>query len=51
VGVAVLGVEGGELMSVLQLAIMGGVTWRTLRDTICAHPLLAESLNNLFAEL
>jgi hypothetical protein len=29
---------------------MGGVTWRTLRDAIFAHPLLAESLNNLFVE-
>jgi hypothetical protein len=29
---------------------MGGVTWRTLRDAISAHPLLAESLNNLFVE-
>jgi hypothetical protein len=29
---------------------MGGVTWRTLRDAIFAHPLLAESLNDLFAE-
>jgi pyruvate/2-oxoglutarate dehydrogenase complex dihydrolipoamide dehydrogenase (E3) component len=50
-GAAVLGVEGGELMSVVQLAIMGGVTASTLRDAIFAHPLLAESLNNLFATL
>ncbi len=50
-GAAVLGVEGGELMSVLQLAIMGGVTWRTLRDAVFAHPVLSESLNNLFAQL
>jgi pyruvate/2-oxoglutarate dehydrogenase complex dihydrolipoamide dehydrogenase (E3) component len=50
-GAAVLGIEGGELMSVIQLAMMGGVTARTLRDAIFAHPLLAESLNNLFATL
>jgi pyruvate/2-oxoglutarate dehydrogenase complex dihydrolipoamide dehydrogenase (E3) component len=50
-GAAVLGVEGGELMSVLQMAILGGVTWRTLRDAVFAHPVLAESLNNLFADL
>jgi pyruvate/2-oxoglutarate dehydrogenase complex dihydrolipoamide dehydrogenase (E3) component len=50
-GAAVLGIEGGELMSVIQLAMMGGVTARTLRDTVFAHPLLAESLNNLFATL
>lgn len=50
-GAAVLGVEGGELMSVIQLAMMGGVGARTLREAIFAHPLLAESLNNLFATL
>ena len=50
-GAAVLGIEGGELMSVIQLAMIGGVTARTLRDTVFAHPLLAESLNNLFATL
>ena len=50
-GAAVLGIEGGELMSVIQLAMMGGVTARTLRDAVFAHPLLAESLNNLFATL
>ena len=50
-GASVLGIEGGELMSVLQLAMMGGVTARTLRDAVFAHPLLAESLNNLFATL
>jgi pyruvate/2-oxoglutarate dehydrogenase complex dihydrolipoamide dehydrogenase (E3) component len=50
-GAAVLGVEGGEVVSQLQLAMMGGVTARTLRDAIFAHPLLAESLNNLFATL
>jgi len=50
-GAAVLGVEGGELMSVVQVAIMGRLTAATLRDAIFAHPLLAESLNNLFATL
>jgi pyruvate/2-oxoglutarate dehydrogenase complex dihydrolipoamide dehydrogenase (E3) component len=50
-GAAILGLEGGELMAVFQLAIMGGVRWQTLRDAIFAHPTLAESLNNLFATL
>jgi pyruvate/2-oxoglutarate dehydrogenase complex dihydrolipoamide dehydrogenase (E3) component len=50
-GAAVLGIEGGELMSVFQMAMMGGVTCDTLRDSIFAHPLLAESLNNLFDTL
>jgi pyruvate/2-oxoglutarate dehydrogenase complex dihydrolipoamide dehydrogenase (E3) component len=50
-GAAVLGIEGGELMSVVQLAMLGNVTCDTLREAVFAHPLLAESLNNLFATL
>jgi pyruvate/2-oxoglutarate dehydrogenase complex dihydrolipoamide dehydrogenase (E3) component len=48
-GAAVLGVEGGEIMSQLQLAIMGKLPYTVLRDAVFAHPTLAESLNNLFA--
>ena len=50
-GAAVLGLEGGELMSMLQLAMMGRLPYTDLRDAIFAHPTLAESLNNLFAQL
>ncbi len=47
-GAAVLGVEGGEIMSMLQLAMMGKLPYTVLRDAVFAHPTLAESLNNLF---
>jgi pyruvate/2-oxoglutarate dehydrogenase complex dihydrolipoamide dehydrogenase (E3) component len=47
-GAAVLGIEGGEVMSMLQLAMMGKIPFTILRDAIFAHPTLAESLNNLF---
>jgi pyruvate/2-oxoglutarate dehydrogenase complex dihydrolipoamide dehydrogenase (E3) component len=47
-GAAVLGIEGGEIMSLLELAMMGKMPFTTLRDAIFAHPTLAESLNNLF---
>ena len=50
-GCAVLGVEGGELMSMLSIAMMGKVPYTTLRDAIFAHPTLAEAFNNLFDEL
>jgi pyruvate/2-oxoglutarate dehydrogenase complex dihydrolipoamide dehydrogenase (E3) component len=50
-GYTVLGVEGGELMSVVQMAMLGGLPYTALRDAIFAHPTLAESLNNLFAQL
>ena len=47
-GAAVLGIEGGEIMSMLELAMMGKLTHTVLHDAIFAHPTLAESLNNLF---
>jgi pyruvate/2-oxoglutarate dehydrogenase complex dihydrolipoamide dehydrogenase (E3) component len=50
-GAAVLGIEGGELMAALQLAMMGQVPYDRLRDAVFAHPTLAESLNNLFSSL
>lgn len=50
-GVAILGIEGGELMAVVQVAMMGGLPYTALRDGIFAHPTLAEALNNLFAQL
>jgi pyruvate/2-oxoglutarate dehydrogenase complex dihydrolipoamide dehydrogenase (E3) component len=47
-GAAILGIEGGEVMSMLQLAMMGKLKYSRLRDGTFAHPTLAESLNNLF---
>ncbi|MDT8341475.1 MAG: mercuric reductase [Longimicrobiales bacterium] len=51
VGAAILGMEGGEVASVLQVAMMGGLTWMQLRDGVFSHPTLTESLNNLFMTL
>lgn len=50
-GATVLGLEGGEIMAVFQMAMMGGVPYHKLRDAVFSHPTLAESLNNLFASL
>ena len=47
-GVAILGIEGGEIMSALEIAMMGKLPYTALRDGTFAHPTLAESLNNLF---
>jgi pyruvate/2-oxoglutarate dehydrogenase complex dihydrolipoamide dehydrogenase (E3) component len=47
-GAAVLGVEGGEIMTQLQIAMMGKLPYTALRDGIFAHPTLAEALNTLF---
>ena len=50
-GVAVFGLEGGELAAALQIAMMGDLPYTALRDAVLPHPTLAESLNNLFATL
>ena len=50
-GFTCLGLEGGEIMSVVQMAMIGGAKWTDLRDAIWAHPTLAESLNNIWGFL
>ncbi|MCI0461191.1 MAG: mercuric reductase [Gemmataceae bacterium] len=47
-GAAILGIEGGEVMAMLEIAMMGRLPYPRLREGIFAHPTLAESLNNLF---
>src|SRR5438477_5184026 len=48
-GAAILGEDGGEVMSMIQLAMMGKLKYTELQNAILAHPTLAESLNNLFS--
>jgi pyruvate/2-oxoglutarate dehydrogenase complex dihydrolipoamide dehydrogenase (E3) component len=50
-GAAIFGVEGGEIMSILQTAMMGRLPYPVIKEAIFAHPTLAESLNNLFMTL
>ncbi|HYU69917.1 MAG TPA: mercuric reductase [Burkholderiales bacterium] len=50
-GCTILGVEGGEIMSMLQIAMMGNIPYTAIKEAIFAHPTLAESLNNLFMTL
>ncbi|GGO26594.1 mercuric reductase [Deinococcus humi] len=47
-GATVLGAEGGETLSVLQVAMQGNLTASDLRDGVFSHPTWTESLNNLF---
>lgn len=49
-GATVLGIEGGEVMTMFQIAMMGKLPYTTLRDAVFAHPTIAEALNNLFTE-
>lgn len=50
-GIAIIGVEGGEIMTVLQMAIMGEITYDKIRFGIFAHPTFSEALNNLFMSI
>ena len=50
-GAAALGVEGGELMAMFEIAMLGKLPYTVLKEAIFAHPTLAESLNNLFLAL
>jgi pyruvate/2-oxoglutarate dehydrogenase complex dihydrolipoamide dehydrogenase (E3) component len=50
-GCTILGIEGGELMAMIEIAMMGRLPYTALRDAIWAHPTLAESFNNLFARI
>ena len=48
-GGAVLGIEGGEMIAQLQIAMMGKLSYMYLREAIFSHPTLAEAWNNLFS--
>lgn len=51
IGAAILGMEGGEVASMLQIAMLGDLPYTALRDGVFAHPGLAEALNNVFGSL
>jgi dihydrolipoamide dehydrogenase len=50
-GCAVLGIEGGEIMAMIQIAMMGNLKYNVLKEAIFTHPTLAESLNNVFLHI
>lgn len=47
-GFAALGIQGGEIMAIVEVAMMGQLPYTALRDAIFTHPSLSESLNTLF---
>jgi pyruvate/2-oxoglutarate dehydrogenase complex dihydrolipoamide dehydrogenase (E3) component len=47
-GAAILAPEGGELMSMFELVMMGKLRYTVLEDAVFAHPAYAESLNTLW---
>jgi pyruvate/2-oxoglutarate dehydrogenase complex dihydrolipoamide dehydrogenase (E3) component len=47
-GCAVIGSEGGEIMTMIQIAMLGKLTETDIANAVFTHPLLAEGLNSLF---
>jgi pyruvate/2-oxoglutarate dehydrogenase complex dihydrolipoamide dehydrogenase (E3) component len=47
-GAAILGMEGGEMAAMVQLAMMGKIPYPVLENGIFSHPTLSESLNVIF---
>ena len=50
-GAALLGHDAGEVVSALQMAMLGGLRYQLVRDALLAHPTTAEGLNLLFDAL
>jgi pyruvate/2-oxoglutarate dehydrogenase complex dihydrolipoamide dehydrogenase (E3) component len=47
-GFSAFGVEAGEIMAVVQIAMLAGLPFTQLRDAIFTHPTMAEGLIALF---
>ena len=43
--------EAGEVMAVVQTAVLADLPYPKLRDAILAHPTMAEGLGSLFANV
>jgi pyruvate/2-oxoglutarate dehydrogenase complex dihydrolipoamide dehydrogenase (E3) component len=47
-GFTMIGAEAGEVMAVVQTAMLAGQPYQTLRDGVFTHPAMAEGLGPLF---
>ncbi len=50
-GFTMLGAEAGEVMAVVQTAMLASMPYTGLRDAIIAHPTMAEGLGALFSNI
>ena len=46
-----IGAEAGEVMTVVQTAMLAGLPYPKLRDAVIAHPTMAEGLGQLFSNV
>jgi pyruvate/2-oxoglutarate dehydrogenase complex dihydrolipoamide dehydrogenase (E3) component len=49
VGFSMIGIEAGEVMAAVQVAMLAGMPYTGLRDAIMTHPTMAEGLVGLFS--
>jgi probable pyridine nucleotide-disulfide oxidoreductase len=47
-GAAMLGHEASEVITVVQMAMLGGMDYTAVRDAVITHPTMAEGLTLLF---
>jgi pyruvate/2-oxoglutarate dehydrogenase complex dihydrolipoamide dehydrogenase (E3) component len=50
-GFTVFGIDGGEIMSAVQIAMIGHLPYTVLREAILTHPTLMEGLVALFSSV
>ena len=50
-GFTAFGPEAGEVMAAVQVAMIAGLPYTALRDTVLTHPTMAEGIGDLFSEL
>lgn len=43
--------DAGEVISALQMAMLGGLRYQSVRDAVITHPTMGEGLNLLFDAL
>jgi pyruvate/2-oxoglutarate dehydrogenase complex dihydrolipoamide dehydrogenase (E3) component len=50
-GFTAVGPQSGEVLAVVQMAMMGRLPYTMLRDAVFAHPTMAEGLGSLFGQV
>ena len=50
-GFTMIGAAAGEVMAVVQMAMLAGLPYGRLADAILAHPTMAEGLGMLFSNV
>ena len=50
-GFTMLGADAGEVLAVVQMAMLAGLPYTGLRDAILTHPTMAEGLNVLLTNV